>query len=163
MKNASTKLDILLHTAEFSMDSMLSNIRSLDTKASIILALFGVLLIPSLEILHWAFIYNICILLKYAPLFLIVLGIYFNIRSLLPRNYLGVPDVDTLIGDNNLKNVKSLDDLINILINCYIFNIGKNRDLVKKKIKNIEISIFLFVSAFSIILLFYLFKPLIDT
>jgi hypothetical protein len=94
--NESENLNILLETAELKQESVLSNIRSLDIKASIILAFFGVLLIPSIEIFQWTLINDDLVCLKIVPGASVAIGVFFCLLTLFPQKSVSFPKLSIL-------------------------------------------------------------------
>jgi hypothetical protein len=159
-KNDSDNLDILLETGELKQESVLSNIRSLDIKASIILAFFGVLLIPSVEIFRWTIINKKLIYLKFFPGLIIIIGILFCLLALIPQKLYSYP---------RLSGLRSLyhqginpDQLKAELISYYELACIENEKISKKKLFLIKTTYIFLALSFIIIMLLYIFKGEID-
>jgi len=146
----SENLDILLETSTIKQESVLSNLRAIDTKASIILAFFGVLLIPSIEIFRWATKTELYFYLKLFPGISVLCGIIFCLIILFPQNSIAFPNLSVLtemykkgIIPNNLKAE---------LISYYRSATEKNRNLAQRKLKYTKFALILLIISISLII-----------
>jgi len=159
-KNDSENLDILLKTAELKQESVLSNIRSLDIKASIILAFFGVLLIPSVEIFQWEIINDRLVYLKFIPGLIIIIGVLFCLFALVPQNIYSYP---RLFGLKSLyHNGIKPDQLRAELFSYYEWANIENDKISKRKLLLIRTTYIFLGLSFIVIALLYIFKGEID-
>ena len=159
-KNDSENLDILLETGELKQESVLSNIRSLDIKASIILAFFAVLIIPSVEIFQWKIINDKLIYLKYIPGLIIIIGILFCLFALVPQNLYSYPRLPGL--KSLYHNGINPDQLKAELFSYYEWATIENDKISKRKLLLIRTTYVFLALSFIIIMLLYIFKGEID-
>jgi hypothetical protein len=75
---------------------VLSHIRSLDIKLSILLAFFGVILIPAFDILTWKIKLCDLALLKYLPAFFSGIGVGLCLIGLIPQKEFAIPKLSAL-------------------------------------------------------------------
>jgi hypothetical protein len=156
----SENLGILLDTSAVKLESVLSNIRSLDIKMSVFMAFFGVLLIPSTDILQWQIINGRLVFLKFLPVLLIFIGILFCLFALAPRKIYPQPRLPGLI--SLYHNGVTPDTLKAELISYYGWAIIENVKVSKKKLRFIRITYISLFSSFMIIALLYILKGKID-
>jgi hypothetical protein len=158
--NESENLNILLQSAELKQESVLSNIRSLDIKASIILAFFGVLFIPSVDIFQWTIRKNELIYLKFSPGISIIIGIIFCLLALFPQKIVSFPYL-SILKDIYHKGINP-NQLKAELFSYYEMACMKNRKLSRKKLIFINIAFIFLIISLIIIILFFIFKGEID-
>jgi hypothetical protein len=153
-------LDIAFEVVKERHESIMSNVRSIDTKSSIFLALFGILLIPSLEILQWTIIINGLSFLKFIPIIFISVGMIVSLLTLLPQTYTIVPDLAALLGavENNMGADTLKEQLFSNIHRAAIIN----SEIAAKKGRLINISAWLAIINFIIIAWLFLFKGVLD-
>ncbi len=153
-------LNLALETVKNKHESTIANIRSLDIKSSIILALFGVLLIPSLEILQWTVRINSQYFLKLIPICITSAGIIFCLLTIVPHKYKTTPSLSSL--KNALEN--NMD--VNLIKAQLYSNISRaiifNRKIAKRKAIFNVVSSWLSLIVFLLIITLFLLKGVID-
>jgi len=157
---SSENLNILLKTAENKHEAILSNIRAIDTKASIILAFFGVLFIPSADIFQWTIRKNEFFIIKLLPGIFIVIGIVFCLMALLPQKIYAFPQLVAL--EDLYYNHISPNQLKAELFSYYREGEKENGKLARRKIRMVKIALYFLVISFSLTILLYILKGVID-
>ena len=144
-------LNLVLETVKNKHESTLANIRSLDIKSSVILALFGVLLIPSLEILQWIVRINALHLLKLIPVSITSIGILFCLISLVPQKFKTTPSLSALKNalESNMDVNLIKAQLYSNLYRAIIFN----RKIAKRKVIFNSVSAWLSMAVFLLIIM----------
>jgi hypothetical protein len=153
-------LNLALDTVKNKHESTIDNIRSLDIKSSVILALFGVLLIPSLEILQWIIKINNLYFLKLIPVSITAIGILFCLISLIPQRFKTTPSLSALKNalESNMDVNLIKAQLYSNLYRAIIFN----RKVAKRKVIFNAVSIWLSIIVFLLIIILFLLKGVID-
>lgn len=159
-EDVSENLNILLETAQLELESILSNIRAVDIKASIILAFFGVLLIPSFEIFQWIIREDELIFLKFIPGFFVIIGIALCLIVLFPQKRRGYPDL-SFLEDMYVKGIPS-NNFKAELISYYKDSCGLNDKLSNKKVKFTKFALIFLIISFLALILLFIFKGDID-
>jgi hypothetical protein len=153
-------LDVILETAELKHESVLSNIRSIDIKASITIAFFGVLLLPSFEVSQWKVISIFQFVVKLIPTISVLVGILFCLLTLFPRSTISYARLSTL--RIMFANGMRPSEIKAQLFSLYQMASEFNDQIARKKFRFTKISfIFLFISIFAL-LLTLIFKGVID-
>jgi hypothetical protein len=156
LQDDSEKVLLLLETAKLKFESIISNIRSLDIKASIILALYGVLLIPALDILAWEIQNKEVVFLKFLPLVVDSCGIILCILTLFPQNVTSFPNLLEL--ENYYYGDLESDNLRLELYAYYRDNIEENRAITILKLTFIKCALWSASTAFIITIVLFLLK-----
>lgn len=153
-------LNLALETVKYKHESTLANIRSLDIKSSVILALFGVLLIPSLEILQWTIRKDALYFLKLIPVCITSIGIFFCLLTLAPQKFKTTPNLSVLKRalENNMDVISIKAQLYSNLYSAIIFN----RKIAVRKSIFARISTWLSAIVFLLIIILFLLKGVID-
>lgn len=158
--NETENLNILLDMAKTKHESILANIRSLDIKASIILAFFGVLLIPAFEIFRWKISWPGFLYLKYSPIAIISAGIIASIFELLPQKLYTYPQLAVL---RNGYNSGAQPDAVKAeLISYFELSCSKNRDIALKKLKCIKLAGIVLAISIFVTIAYILLKGVFD-
>lgn len=156
----SENLDILLHTSELKHESALSNISAIDTKASILLAFLGVLLLPAFEIYMWPIQKEAYFLLKALPGVFAFAGLACCFLILMPQKHYVTPNLDFM---EDLYNKKiPPDELRANLFSYYRDAATKNLDIAQKKLIKIKFAMIFLALSLGVTILLYILKGVID-
>lgn len=146
MENSeSANLDILLNVAQIKHDAVLSNLRALDIKISIILAFFGILFFPSLDIFSWTIIKCELLFIKFLPGLISVAGVILCLIALFPQREYSIPNLSALkkMHDEQIKAEQFKAELFSYYNNA----VENNGLLARKKVKLLKSAyILLFLS-----------------
>jgi len=153
-------LNLALETVKNKHESNLANIHSLDIKSSIILALFGLLLIPSLEVLQWTVRLHALYFLKLIPVCGTSGGIFFCLLTLFPRRFKTPPKLSALKNalESNMDVNLIKAQLYSNLYRAILFN---HKIARRKSILNI-VSIWISIIVFLLIIILFLLKGVIN-
>lgn len=131
------QVDILFQAGLRTFDWTIERSRHFDIKASIVLALYGILLIPAFEIYGWK---EPSLFVRLVPIITVVIGTIFCILAILPRIHLEHPPLEELEKDytsdkhplnlkadlyssykkSSEKNIKVGEDKIRLIIKAQI-------------------------------------------
>jgi preprotein translocase subunit Sec61beta len=148
-------LSILLETAERKHESILSNIRALDIKISIVLAFLGVLFLPAIEIYSWR-VKTGFQMLKYVPGISVIIGIALCLFVFFPQKSKTIPKLSTL--RKIYQEGKNPSQLKAELFSYYETASEDNNKLSKKKVITITIAYILLIISFASIVILYMLK-----
>jgi len=152
----SENLNILLETAQSKHETILSNIRSLDIKASIILAFFGVLLIPYFDISQWIIKKDGFIFLKFIPGLFVIIGIILCLIALFPQKSLTYPKLSFL--ENMYLNKIMPNNFKAELFSYYKESCRQNNKISVKKLKFLNLALIFLIISFAVVILLFIFK-----
>ena len=158
--STSESLRILCDNASKALDSFFSHSRHIDTKASIMMAFFGILFVPSLDIFRLFSTDKLIFYLRWIPLLFIIVGFILCLIALSLKKYYSTPNFDGI--ENMYKEGKSPNEIRAQLFSYYKNSIYENKKMAELKIEFTKYSIWIAALAFFLITILFLYKGVVN-
>jgi len=129
----SETLDLAFEVVKDKHESTIANIRSLDIKSSVFMALFGVLLVPSIEILQWKRQMSLGHFENFIPVIITVIGVILCLAAVVPQKFKTTPALAAL--EEALETNMDIDSIKAQLYSNLFRAIIFNRKIAQRKVR----------------------------